>query len=1462
MNVSASGNGNAAVYINGTSAKINISGGTFTGTAGAAGLQYITGSSVELTGGTYSGTPAVERNNNIVSSMLESGYAYYNVNGDDVEPVMDDTQSSLGGTIMILPEGYTGMAIEEHPKSISVDVGGNATFSVKANGTALTYQWQVSKDGNNWDDIEDADGATYTITGAAKDLDGNQYRCVVSDSAGKEEISKAATLTVYAFYNLTVVNGYINDGYNSTSKQVREGDEVFLIANASATEETFNKWTWTDGVSLQIHSGYSEYSSSMRFSMPSGDLTITATYGEKTKYQLTVVNGTGGGTYAEGSQAPLRANPPEEGQKFDHWEWNKYIDLKFNEGSAYTSYAVIYMPSQDIEITAVYIEDDSNYTLNVINGTADDSESGSYKSGKRVTLTAQTEKEGKPFWKWTTNAGGTIEDEKSATTTFVMPSNAVTVKANYYDKVIGISGYMTKDAFLNAVGLPETVTLTNGTESTEVDVTWSSNLDVSSGDSVSNAGDYVFNAEPDNLPAGYTWPEEGIQYAVKVEQNMVQIGLRARYANGKSSNSITTTINGEEYEITFGESGEATLNDSLLFLSKDTLEKYIYKVAVEDNGKSGYRLNVTITGKNAENSYLNLTNIVGYKYVEDAEASGKSVSHAPESYLIDAEPGKAVYAVPVRIMSNGTYCLDFVLNEDLLEFYTTDNNRYTISFYGDMEDGHRYTIATTTDSDSSYGENGNVFFTVTPPDKNHAWAVMVIPEDRVETGTDDGGVTIDTEWGRELEISWDKPLRFMFYSLIKNNAGNFAAIYLKEEAAVVISEINLTENQPAPVSPGKTATLSVIADYPYQKLTGMANVSYQWYQCDADGKNATKIDGATGATYTTGALNTGLYYYYVEAKFDQFVESNGYYHADGTTMYTDYNSYGWASDTVTKSNVFQVAVGAASTLTADVNKDTFKAGETMTVNAAVSASGGTPTGNIILYWGDPTDGGKKIAEGGLNNGKAAINYTITEEDVYSGPDKELYILYSGDSNHRSAIVKEDIHLTGGLTITAIPQYEAVTIAWEKPIESVTEYKLWISPKDGFVIGSIPVKIGKDETAVVVNTLSDGTPFENGKEYTFILEAYYSGGVIVSNMSVKAPSADAIYGLTINFNGGSGSDVSGQYADGQVIPINAGTRSGYTFTGWTTSDGGTFWNASSAKTTFTMPANDTTITANWKKKSSGSSSSTYYSVIFDTNGGEDMDKLLKVEYTQIDLDEYVPEREGYKFVGWYADEDLTKEIDKVYLTQDITIYAKWEKIEEELDETEEIKEPETISFADVKENDWFYEAVSYAVENGLMNGMGDGTFQPNIPLTREMLAVVLYNVEEQPESAGIITFEDAAAGKWYTDAVAWASQNGILAGYSETEFGVGAPITREQFAAILYRYANWKGYDTSRKNDLSVYTDAGEISGYAVEAMKWAVQTEVIHGRTETTLVPQGQATRAEAATMLMNFCENVVKQEK
>ena len=183
----------------------------------------------------------------------------------------------------------------------------------------------------------------------------------------------------------------------------------------------------------------------------------------------------------------------------------------------------------------------------------------------------------------------------------------------------------------------------------------------------------------------------------------------------------------------------------------------------------------------------------------------------------------------------------------------------------------------------------------------------------------------------------------------------------------------------------------------------------------------------------------------------------------------------------------------------------------------------------------------------------------------------------------------------------------------------------------------------------------------------------------------------------------------------------------------------------------------------------------------------------------------------------------------------------------------------LPFPDVAEGDWFYDAVRYAYETGLMDGVGDNLFAPNSETTRAQLVTILYRLEGEPEVSGTSGFTDVEADTWYTDAVAWAAANGIVNGVSETEFAPGKDITREQLATILFRYAEAKGYDVSARADLSAYPDADQIQSYAAESVAWAVAEGLIQGFEDNTLRPAGNATRAQIATILMRFCEGVAK---
>ena len=185
--------------------------------------------------------------------------------------------------------------------------------------------------------------------------------------------------------------------------------------------------------------------------------------------------------------------------------------------------------------------------------------------------------------------------------------------------------------------------------------------------------------------------------------------------------------------------------------------------------------------------------------------------------------------------------------------------------------------------------------------------------------------------------------------------------------------------------------------------------------------------------------------------------------------------------------------------------------------------------------------------------------------------------------------------------------------------------------------------------------------------------------------------------------------------------------------------------------------------------------------------------------------------------------------------------------------------DTNKFEDVYVSDWYFDAVQYVYENDMMAGTSDITFSPNQTTTRGMIVTILYRLEGEPTVTGTTAFTDVTADQYYANAVAWAVQNGIVAGSDATTFAPNNAITREQMAAILYRYAQFKGYDVSAKADLSTYIDAADVSAYATDAMAWASQTGLITGTSATTLSPAGQATRAQVATILMRFCENIAK---
>jgi len=239
--------------------------------------------------------------------------------------------------------------------------------------------------------------------------------------------------------------------------------------------------------------------------------------------------------------------------------------------------------------------------------------------------------------------------------------------------------------------------------------------------------------------------------------------------------------------------------------------------------------------------------------------------------------------------------------------------------------------------------------------------------------------------------------------------------------------------------------------------------------------------------------------------------------------------------------------------------------------------------------------------------------------------------------------------------------------------------------------------------------------------------------------------------------------------------------------------------------------------------------------------------------------------GYTFLGWFTAYTGGVQVKQIEATEtgDKTFYARWQKtvlppppVTPGTPVTPaRPAAPVGLPFADVSSSDWFYNDVRYVYEKGIMDGTGADRFSPNAPLTRAMIVTILYRMAGSPSVSGSSDFTDVAAGKWFAKAVAWAAANGIVNGYGSGLFGPNDPVTREQLAAILYRYAVYGGMTAvTLEENLGSFADTAQLSAYAIQAMNWAVGQGLING-SGSNLVPKAQATRAQVAAIIHRYLE-------
>lgn len=410
--------------------------------------------------------------------------------------------------------------------------------------------------------------------------------------------------------------------------------------------------------------------------------------------------------------------------------------------------------------------------------------------------------------------------------------------------------------------------------------------------------------------------------------------------------------------------------------------------------------------------------------------------------------------------------------------------------------------------------------------------------------------------------------------------------------------------------------------------------------------------------------------------------------------------------------------------------------------------------------------------------------------------------------------------------------------------------------------SIPLVYADQDT---VNKIKELDPTVTDADA--INDKYITG----ANLQIAGEAATT-YTITFDPNGGTLADdekeaTTNEHGKLDKDDLPTPERSRYRFDGWFTADG-------TEVTTNTVFSENTTIHAEWTRTSSGSSHSddNYITVITPKNGEVSVSDDWAYEDDKITLT--ITPDDGYEVdkieivddEGDKIDAKKVEDKDDKYTFRmancDVTVTVTFkeegkttEDTDKEEDKDDESTETTELNFTDVKETDWFFKGVEYVVDKDIMSGVSENEFAPSGKLTRAMLVQMLYNMESRPACDAENAFMDVPVGQWYTDAVIWANDEKIVSGMGEGLFAPNMEITREQMVAMLYNYAKYKGYDVTASADLSAFADTASVSTWAQPAMQWAVAEGYISGMGDSQLAPQGTATRAEIASVIMRFME-------
>lgn len=515
-------------------------------------------------------------------------------------------------------------------------------------------------------------------------------------------------------------------------------------------------------------------------------------------------------------------------------------------------------------------------------------------------------------------------------------------------------------------------------------------------------------------------------------------------------------------------------------------------------------------------------------------------------------------------------------------------------------------------------------------------------------------------------------------------------------------------------------------------------------------------------------------------------------------------------------------------------------------NATLEASGENITWTWAAVTGSSLPPGLELSTSGVISGtptaQGTSNFTVTASNNGGSDSKPLSITISSATNipvQSVSLDKTSLELTEGGTGTLIATVEPSNatnknVTWEssnKSVATVDANGLVTAVSAGTATITVTTE-DSNKTATCAVTVAAATVPVTGVTLNKTSTSLYVGDTETLTATVEPSDAT---NKTVTWTSSNPSVATVE--NGVVTAVGAGTA---TIT-VTTVDGG-----------FTA---DCTVTVS--RYSTGGDPTTYAVTAPDVeNGTVRVSPSRASRGTTVTLT--VAPDEGYELESLTVLDSRDNEIaltDKGDGKYTFTMPSGRVTVEASFAENA----PEPLPFGDVDDGDWFADAVRFVYENGMMNGVSETSFAPHATTSRSMIVTILYRLEGEPVVDDAMGFTDVAGDAYYAEAVRWAASEGIVGGYGGGLFGSEDAVTREQLAVILYRYAVYKGYDVSigESTNILSYDDFADLSEYAIPAMQWACGAGVITGVTDATLVPQGEATRAQVAAMLMRFCEAI-----